>query len=137
MAVSPREDHGGNRSVVPVERRNFGARAAALFSLDRCRRRELFQVKYNLGMRVLVTGATGLIGNAIAIQLVERGHQVRALVRDPDRARALLPGRVALHPGDVTQPDTLPPAMREIDWVFHAAGMPEQWQRDEKIFDRV
>jgi len=88
-------------------------------------------------MRVLVTGATGLIGNAIAVELVERGHQVRALVRDPERARPLLPGRVALHPGDVTRPDTLPAAMREIDWVFHAAGMPEQWQRDEKVFDQV
>ena len=88
-------------------------------------------------MRALVTGATGLIGNAIAMDLIARGHDVRALVRDPDRARAALPERVALSRGDVTAPDSLPTAMREVDWVFHAAGMPEQWQRDERIFDRV
>jgi nucleoside-diphosphate-sugar epimerase len=90
-----------------------------------------------MAMRVLVTGATGLIGNAIARELLGRGHAVRALVRDLDRARPHLPGDIELVRGDVTAPDTLLPAARDIDWVFHAAGMPEQWQRDEGIFDRV
>lgn len=88
-------------------------------------------------MRALVTGATGLIGNALAMDLVARGHDVRALVRDPGRARAILPERVALVRGDVTAPESLPAAVRDVDWLFHAAGMPEQWQRDEGIFDRV
>jgi dihydroflavonol-4-reductase len=94
-------------------------------------------IQYNQGMRVLVTGATGLIGNAIARQLALRGHAVRALVRDLERARPLLPAEVSLVRGDVTAPETLDDAVREVDWVFHAAGMPEQWQRDESIFDRV
>ena len=94
-------------------------------------------IQYNQGMRVLVTGATGLIGNALARELLARGHAVRALVRDPERARQHLPGEVALVRGDVTAADTLPDAVRDIDWVFHAAGLPEQWQRDESIFDRV
>src|SRR5436190_9564 len=42
-------------------------------------------------MRVLVTGATGKGGNAIASALIERGDQVRGLVRDPDRPASLLP----------------------------------------------
>jgi dihydroflavonol-4-reductase len=88
-------------------------------------------------MKVLVTGATGLIGNALARKLVERGHEVRALVRDAERARAVLPSGVALARGDVTEPASLGPAMVGIEWLFHAAGMPEQWQRDEGIFDRV
>jgi dihydroflavonol-4-reductase len=88
-------------------------------------------------MLVLVTGATGLIGNAIARDLVARGHAVRALVRDLDRARAVLPERVELVRGDVTEVETLPAAVSGAEWVFHAAGMPEQWQRDESIFDRV
>lgn len=88
-------------------------------------------------MRALVTGATGLIGNGIARDLVARGHEVRALVRNADRARSVLPERVALVQGDVTEPDSLRPALREVDWLFHAAGLPEQWQRDESIFDRV
>jgi len=42
-------------------------------------------------MRVLVTGATGKVGNAIVRALAERGDQVAALVRDPTKAVALLP----------------------------------------------
>ena len=42
-------------------------------------------------MRVLVTGATGLVGNNVVRQLLERGDDVRVLVRDPsDRALASL-----------------------------------------------
>ncbi|NOK11981.1 SDR family NAD(P)-dependent oxidoreductase [Corallococcus exercitus] len=88
-------------------------------------------------MNVLVTGATGLIGNAIAQRLVKQGASVRALVRDPARAAKLLPASVQLVPGDVTSPGTLPAAMQDVELVFHAAGMPEQWQRDASIFDRV
>jgi len=88
-------------------------------------------------MNVLVTGATGLIGNAIARRLVARGDTVRALVRDPEKAARLLPSEVRLVRGDVTAPDSLPAAVKGVDHVFHAAGMPEQWQRDEGIFDRV
>lgn len=88
-------------------------------------------------MQVLVTGATGLIGNALAHRLVARGDTVRALVRDPVRAARILPPEVKLVPGDVTIPDSLPAAVKDVDQVFHAAGMPEQWQRDDSIFDRV
>ena len=42
-------------------------------------------------MRVLVTGATGKVGHAIASALLERGDEVRALVRDPRRAVGVLP----------------------------------------------
>jgi dihydroflavonol-4-reductase len=85
---------------------------------------------------VLVTGATGNVGHRIATKLRDRGDRVRALVRDPERARKVLPD-VELVRGDVTAPETLEPAMRDVGLVFHAAGMPEQWQRDEGIFDRV
>lgn len=88
-------------------------------------------------MNVLVTGATGLIGNALARRLVARGDTVRALVRDLEKAAKVLPPEVKLVRGDVTAPDSLPAAVQGVDQVFHAAGLPEQWQRDEGIFDRV
>ena len=88
-------------------------------------------------MHVLVTGATGLIGNGLAKRLVSEGHRVRALVRDVERAGGLLPPEVERVRGDITEPTTLEPACRDVDVLFHAAGMPEQWQRDERVFDRV
>lgn len=86
---------------------------------------------------IVVTGATGLIGFALVQALVARGDRVRALVRDPERARRALPPSVELAIGDVTDPATLSRALDRAELVFHAAGMPEQWQRDERIFDRV
>jgi dihydroflavonol-4-reductase len=88
-------------------------------------------------MRALVTGSTGLIGNAIVKQLVRAGHAVRALVRDVERARPLVPGSVELVRGDIEERGSLATPFQGLDWVFHAAGMPEQWQRDESTFARV
>lgn len=68
---------------------------------------------------------------------MQRGDRVRVLVRDRERARRLLPEGLELAVGDVTEPATLAPALAGTHLVFHAAGMPEQWQRDETIFDRV
>jgi dihydroflavonol-4-reductase len=86
---------------------------------------------------VLVTGATGLIGNPIAKRLAEQGRRVRAIVRNAARAAEYLPRSVERVRGDVTEPATIAAAMEGVDLVFHAAGMPEQWQPDEAIFDRV
>jgi nucleoside-diphosphate-sugar epimerase len=87
--------------------------------------------------RALVTGATGLIGNAIARQLVEAGHAVRVLARDTAKASAVLPREVEVIRGDVTDAPSVAAAVAGMELVFHAAGLPEQWQRDPGIFDRV
>ena len=88
-------------------------------------------------MRVLVTGATGKVGHAIAVALLERGDHVRALVRDPKRAASVLPASLEPVTGDATDPDSLDAAVDGCELVFNAMGMPEQWVRDEGIFDRV
>ncbi|MBV9385611.1 MAG: CIA30 family protein [Chroococcidiopsidaceae cyanobacterium CP_BM_ER_R8_30] len=56
---------------------------------------------------VLVAGATGGVGKRVVQRLVERGYKVRSLVRDADRARALLGDKVELYVGDITKPETL------------------------------
>jgi nucleoside-diphosphate-sugar epimerase len=88
-------------------------------------------------MRALVTGATGKVGHAVAGALVRRGDDVRALVRDPARAAAVLPAGVEAVKGDVTEPATVEAAAAGCELVFNAMGLPEQWVRDETVFDRV
>ena len=87
--------------------------------------------------RVLVTGGTGMVGSCIVQSLLARSYRVRALVRSPDKGRAVLPAACELVQGDVTAPDTLGPAVEGCEWVFHAAGFPEQWMRDPAAFDRI
>jgi dihydroflavonol-4-reductase len=88
-------------------------------------------------MRVLVTGATGKVGHAVASALVERGDEVRALVRDADRASAILPAGIEPALGDVSEPGSVRRAAEGCELVFNAMGLPEQWLSDEGTFERV
>jgi nucleoside-diphosphate-sugar epimerase len=85
---------------------------------------------------VLITGATGQVGNAIARRLADDGVEVHALVRSPERAR-VLPAGVQPVFGDVTDPPSLRAALDGAATVYHAAGIPEQWRRDVGEFTRV
>src|SRR3954449_4720062 len=88
-------------------------------------------------MKVLVTGATGKVGNAVARALHARGDEVVALARDPEKARGTLPDGIAVVRGDVTDPGSVRAAVDGCELVFNAMGMPEQWVRDESIFERL
>jgi dihydroflavonol-4-reductase len=88
-------------------------------------------------VKALVTGATGLIGNRVAHLLQQAGHEVTALVRNPIRAEKVIDEGVRLIQGDITNKSSVAAAVEGMDWVFHAAGMPEQYQADPGIFDAV
>jgi uncharacterized protein YbjT (DUF2867 family) len=67
---------------------------------------------------ILVTGATGKVGQEVVRQLAAADVPVRALVRDPMRASDIrLPG-VEIAVGDLAAPDTLDKALSGIDRVF-------------------
>lgn len=67
---------------------------------------------------ILVTGATGKIGSRLVKQLSEAGVQVRALVRNPDKAATLKAPNVEIVTGDLNQPVTLDAALREVERLF-------------------
>ena len=85
---------------------------------------------------VLITGATGQVGHAIARRLTADGLEPRALVRSPERAGALPEGAQPVF-GDVTDAASLQAALDGCATVYHAAGIPEQWRRDTDEFARV
>ena len=66
----------------------------------------------------LVLGSTGHVGGEVARQLHQRGEAVRALVRDPAKAKAQLPDGVDVVHGDLARPDTLKAAMADVTGVF-------------------
>jgi uncharacterized protein YbjT (DUF2867 family) len=69
---------------------------------------------------ILVTGATGLQGGATARHLLARGHDVRALVRNPEvpSAQALVALGAVLVTGTMTDRSSLETAMSGVDGVF-------------------
>jgi|GEM_PF-2659611 len=71
-------------------------------------------------MRVLVTGAAGFLGYAVAALLVEQGHDVTGLTRSGTSAP---PTGVARLTGDPRTPETLVRTLTEVDGVCHLAGL--------------
>ncbi|WP_426286627.1 SDR family oxidoreductase [Luteibacter sp. E-22] len=67
-------------------------------------------------MTILVTGATGNVGRHVVEQLVKRGADVRALVRDPSKAD--FPASVTVAKGDLLDVDSLRAAFSGVSTLF-------------------
>ncbi len=72
--------------------------------------------------RILVTGATGLVGGRLLPALLDEGVAVRAVTRDPDRARASLPAGAEPVRWDGTRVPS--EALANVEAVVHLAGEP-------------
>ena len=86
-------------------------------------------------MRALVTGASGMIGGHLVEQLMAQGYEVRAFVRKTSDVSHLKAAGAEIVIGDVEDYDSLLPAVKGVDIVFHAAArvMPGwgSWQEFE------
>jgi uncharacterized protein YbjT (DUF2867 family) len=86
-------------------------------------------------MPILVTGATGTVGGSLARQLVAAGHPVRAVTRDPTSAAAArLPSEVEVVAGDFARPETLGPALRDVERM-HLVAMEGSLANGAEILD--
>lgn len=82
-------------------------------------------------MKILVTGATGFLGSHVVRRLVERGDDVRCLVRQdkpclPEGAKRLI--------GDILEPEALGKAMEDVDVVCHCAALVAGRQKRDDFF---
>lgn len=83
--------------------------------------------------RVLLTGATGLIGPKVVASLRKRGAEVTVLSRNPDRARQVL-GDVQAHHWDLLAEPAPAAALQGSEAVIHLAGEPvaQRWSDTAK-----
>lgn len=88
-------------------------------------------------MKYFLTGATGFVGGRVARQLVEAGHHVVAIARNPAKATDLTALGVEVRPGDVTERESLRAPMTGADGVFHVAGWYKVGVRDKSEAESI
>ena len=82
---------------------------------------------------ILIIGATGTVGSEVVKQLVESGHKVRVLVRDPAKVKHL--GKaVEVIKGDLEKPETLVPAFANTDKAFVLSTGPQLLAMETNAF---
>lgn len=78
-------------------------------------------------MRVLVTGAAGLLGSHVAELALERGETVRILARPGENVSWLAKAGAEVYRGDMTDRASLEAAVRDVDRVLHCAARVGPW----------
>lgn len=71
-------------------------------------------------MKALVTGGAGFLGGKLAKSLLDEGHEVRLLARNPGYSG---PTGTSVVVGDLADEASLARACEGVDWVFHTAGV--------------
>jgi nucleoside-diphosphate-sugar epimerase len=82
-------------------------------------------------MRIFLTGATGYIGSAVLHALLRGGHEVTAIVRDPEKADRVSLRGVAPVIGDLAKPASYAGAAEACDAIVHTAIDPSK--RAQKV----
>jgi NADH dehydrogenase len=88
-------------------------------------------------MRVLVTGGSGFVGNHVVGQLLERGHQVRALVRPGSESKLKAGGQVELARGSILEAGRVADATRGCEAVVHLVGIIREFPGRGVTFEAV
>jgi uncharacterized protein len=84
-------------------------------------------------MKILITGATGLIGRAICRRLSDEGHQLVVLSRQPEKAKVVGNAKVFSWQPELGPPERM--VWEGVDAVIHLAGEPidaTRWTDEQK-----
>ena len=74
-------------------------------------------------MLVLVTGATGFLGQRVVRELIARRHNVRCLIHSPGKERVFDHNSVEIHYGSIMTPEALQQAFHDVQSVVHLVGI--------------
>ena len=91
-------------------------------------------------LRVLVTGATGYIGGRLVPRLLERGHHVRCVARNPSRLEGRKWRGVEIVPGDLEEPDIFWNVFEGVDvayYLVHAMAAGRYYRERDRLMART
>jgi nucleoside-diphosphate-sugar epimerase len=114
----PRSNYGGNHEV-RTDRRQWTHRITGRYRFSRVRKQKGETNMY------LVMGITGNVGGATARHLLEQGKQVRALVRNRQKAAKWADQRVELVDGDWNDATAIAAALKGVEGAF--VMLPTVW----------
>ncbi len=83
--------------------------------------------------RLLITGATGMVGGLVTQRALKAGYTVRAMVRSTSNRDSLDGLEVEQFEADLADPETLPPALEGVDFVVNTAAHVGDWGPAEKF----
>lgn len=85
-------------------------------------------------MNILVTGAGGLVGKALTLELAKSGHQVKALYHSRVPTALANHENITLLGGDIQNPDFLKRATEGVEGIFHVAAFARPWTPQPKLY---
>ncbi len=88
-------------------------------------------------MRYFVTGGTGFLGGHLCDRLLDAGHDLVVLAREPGDAADLAERGAEVVEGDILEPDTMREPMRGVDGVFHLAAWYEVGPADPSGMEAI
>jgi dihydroflavonol-4-reductase len=88
-------------------------------------------------MKAYVTGATGFIGGHLVRRLVERGDEVKALIRDPAKGEPLKKLGVELVIGDILDNSSFEGTLEGSDVLYHLGNVARWWLPEKSLFYRI
>ncbi|ANH80678.1 epimerase [Niabella ginsenosidivorans] len=87
--------------------------------------------------KVLITGATGLLGYNTALEFCRQGSDVRVLVRSNTELAVLKSLFCEIYYGSIENGDDVSTAVTGCDYVIHAASLTAQWGIDKEQYETV
>jgi farnesol dehydrogenase len=96
-----------------------------------------FIVNIYTHMKIFITGATGYIGNNLALRLANEGNTVHALCRNAAKQQLLQHDNIKLFDGDITDAVSIEKAMQGCEQVYHLAAFARVWAKDPSVFYKL
>lgn len=87
-------------------------------------------------MAILITGSTGYIGSKLTAKLALQGHQVHLLCRTSPTLPQFQKPNIKVFIGDITDAESIRPALENVDRVYHLAAYARLWAKDASVFHR-
>lgn len=88
-------------------------------------------------MKVLVTGANGLLASNLVRELLDSGYEVRAMVRENSNLLSLKKVDVELFKGEITNQQDVRRAFAGCEVVIHAAANTNQWPTNYEAYKKT